>query len=78
MEGHGTLLLRAALVLYSMGLLNSLYSVVKHRRKLFKPALYAFLLGAALHGLSLASSGLELGRFPSSRCSRCARWRRSS
>lgn len=64
MEGHGTLLIRAALVLYSLGLLNSLYSVVKRRRKLFKPALYAFLLGAALHLASLALSSLDQGRFP--------------
>ena len=64
MESHGRLLLQAALVLYSLGLLDSLYSVVKQRRKLFKPALYAFLVGAALHLLSLASATLTLGRFP--------------
>lgn len=64
MESHGRLLLQAALVLYSLGLLDSLYSVVKQRRKLFKPALYAFLVGAALHLLSLASATLALGRFP--------------
>lgn len=64
MESHGGLLLQAALVLYSLGLLDSLYSVVRQRRKLFKPALYAFLFGAALHLLSLASATLALGRFP--------------
>jgi ABC-type uncharacterized transport system permease subunit len=64
MESHGTLLLQAALVLYSLGLLDSLYSVVKQRRKLFKPALYAFVAGATLHLLSLASNSLAQGRFP--------------
>lgn len=64
MDSHATVLLRAALVLYSLGLLDSLYSLVKQRRKLFKPALYAFALGATLHFLSLALSGRALGRFP--------------
>ncbi len=64
MEGHSEPLLRAALVLYSLGLLDSLYSVVKQRRKLFKPALYAFLLGAVLHAASLVSSTIDQGRFP--------------
>lgn len=64
MEGQSTLLLQVALVLYSLGLLDSLYSVVKQRRKLFRPALYAFVAGAILHGLGLAASSLELGRLP--------------
>ena len=64
MEGHSTLLLRIALGLYSFGLLDSLYSVVKQRRQLFRPALYAFVLGAILHALALAASSIEQGRFP--------------
>ena len=64
MASHDTLLLQAALVLYSLGLLDSLYSVVKQRRKLFKPALYAFVLGASLHLLSLAISSVSAGRLP--------------
>ncbi len=64
MEGYSAFLLRAALLLYSLGLLDSLYSVVKQRHKLFKPALYAFLLGAVLHGASLVVSSIDQGRFP--------------
>lgn len=64
MEGLATPLLRAAVVVYSLGLLDSFYSVVKQRRQLFRPALYAFVLGAILHGLALVTSSLELGRFP--------------
>lgn len=64
MDGHGTLLLRVALALYSFGLVDSLYSVVKQRRQLFRPALYAFVAGVILQGVALASVGLEQGRFP--------------
>lgn len=64
MEGQATFLLRAAVVLYSLGLLDSLYSVVRERRQLFRPALYAFVLGAVLHGIALGTSTVALGRFP--------------
>lgn len=64
MEGHSMLLLRAALVLYSLGLLDALVSVVRQRRKLFKPALYAFIVAAILHLLSLTLLSLDHGRVP--------------
>lgn len=58
------MLLQAALVLYSVGLVDSLYCVVRERRKLFRPALYAFILGAVVHLLSILTAGMALGRFP--------------
>ena len=64
MEAYRIPLFEAALVLYSLGLLDSLYSVVKQRRKLFRPALYAFVTGAILHFLSLTLDTLEGGRLP--------------
>ena len=64
MEGHAATFLRAAVVLYSLGLLDSLYSVLSRKRKLFKPAMYAFALGAVLHGCSLAAASYALGRAP--------------
>ncbi len=64
MEGLGAVLARAALALYSFGLLDSLYSVVRQKRRMFKPALYAFVVGAGLHGLALASASVDSGRFP--------------
>lgn len=64
MEAQSILLLRVALILYSLGLMDSLYSVVKQRRKLFKPALYAFVAGASLHLASLALAGSVHGRLP--------------
>lgn len=64
MQLNGVTLLRAALLLYSFGLLDSLVSVVRQQRRLFKPALYAFVGGAALHALSLAVESLDRGRLP--------------
>lgn len=64
MEQRGILLLRIALVLYSLGLMDSLYSVVKQRRQLFRPALYAFVAGGALHLAAVAHFALAQGRMP--------------
>ena len=64
MDTDGILLLRLALLLYSLGLLDSFYCVVKQRRKLFKPALYAFAAGAVLHMLALGSDAVVQGRLP--------------
>ena len=64
MDTYGITLLRAALVLYSLGLLDSLYTVVKQQRQLFRPALYAFVAGAVLHFLSLALDSWHSGRLP--------------
>ena len=64
MESIGAISLQSALLLYSFGLLDSLYCVAKQRRKLFRPALYAFVAGALLHLVSIAYSSVQLGRFP--------------
>ncbi len=64
MELNAGLLLKAALALYSVGLLDSLYAVVKPRHRLSKPALYAFVAATAVHFAALALESWEQGRFP--------------
>ena len=54
--------MHAALALYTVGLLDSLYAVVKPRRQLSRLAVYAFVVAAAAHFVSLAAESWEQGR----------------
>ncbi len=64
MEARSVVLLWIALVLYSLGLGHSFYSVVKQRQKIFRPALYAFGAGAGVHFASMVMLGVSQSRFP--------------
>lgn len=56
--------LRFALICYSAGLIYSFITVIRQRRKLFRPALAAFTVGAAVQLVSIVDAGLTLGRLP--------------
>jgi len=56
--------LRIALVLYSLGLLHAILTVVGRRQKLFRVALGAISLGAVFHLVALVEDGLAVGHFP--------------
>ena len=56
--------LRIALVLYSLGLLHAILTVVGRRQKIFRVALAAISLGAIFHLVALVEDGLALGHFP--------------
>jgi ABC-type transport system involved in cytochrome c biogenesis permease subunit len=56
--------LRFATLLYSVGLLHAILSIVRHKGTLFKPALGLFSAGALLHFVSLVESALAAGTFP--------------
>ncbi|HLA40914.1 MAG TPA: cytochrome c biogenesis protein CcsA, partial [Candidatus Glassbacteria bacterium] len=53
-----------ALVLYSLGLLHAILTVVGRRQKLFRVALGAISLGAVFHLVALVEDGLAVGHFP--------------
>jgi cytochrome c-type biogenesis protein CcsB len=56
--------LRIALVLYSLGLLHAVLTVVRRKQRIFRVALGAVSLGAVLHLVALVEDGLALGHFP--------------
>ncbi|MCC7174144.1 MAG: cytochrome c biogenesis protein CcsA [Bryobacterales bacterium] len=56
--------LRAAVVLYSAGLLHAILTVLRRRARLFQPALVAFVAGAMLHLVSLVEETFFLGSLP--------------
>jgi hypothetical protein len=56
--------LRIALVLYSLGLLHAILTVVGRRQRVFRAALAAISLGAVFHLVALVEDGLALGHFP--------------
>lgn len=64
MHQWSVLLLRAALVLYSLGLWHSLVTVVKRRQEMFKPALASISIGAVLHLVSITLYSISRDRFP--------------
>ncbi len=64
MDDLGTQLVRGAVILYSIGLLDALYCVVRQRRRMFKPPLYAFVMGASVHLVALVADTLANGRLP--------------
>lgn len=63
MVADGASLLRAALALYAVGLLDALYAVAKPRHQLSRLAVYAFVLGTGAHFCSLALESWAQGRF---------------
>lgn len=60
----GTIWLRVAAVLYSVGLLHAIVTVLSRRARLFRPALAACCVGAVLHMVSLVEDGLAFQQFP--------------
>ena len=56
-------LLRLALGLYSVGLLHSVFTVLRKRQTLFKPAVIATLLGFACHAASIVLRAYESQTF---------------
>lgn len=56
--------LRVAVVLYGVGLLHALVTVVRREATLFRPALVAFTLAVVLHGVSLIERWFAVGHLP--------------
>lgn len=56
--------LRVAAVLYSLGLLDAILTIVRRRERLFGIALAAFGLAAVFHLVSIAEQGMITGHFP--------------
>lgn len=56
--------LRMALVLYSLGLLHAILTVVGRRQKIFRVALGAISLGVVFHLVALVEDGLAMEHFP--------------
>ena len=56
-------LLRLALGLYSVGLLHSVFTILRKKQTLFKPAVVATLVGFACHAASIAINAYELQTF---------------
>jgi ABC-type uncharacterized transport system permease subunit len=56
--------LRVAAVLYSLGLLHAILTLIYKRQYLFRIALAAFSLAAVLHTVSVIEQGVFTGHFP--------------
>jgi cytochrome c-type biogenesis protein CcsB len=56
--------LRIALVLYSLGLLHAVLTVIRRKQRVFRVALGAVSVGAVLHLVALVEDGLAMGHFP--------------
>lgn len=63
MELNGAALLKVALALYAVGLIDAMYAVVKPRHRLSRLALYAFVVATGAHFSSLALESWAQGRF---------------
>lgn len=59
-----TLWLRVAAILYSLGLLHAILTVVRRRERLFRVAMAGFALGSVFHLVSIIEQGLIEGRCP--------------
>jgi ABC-type transport system involved in cytochrome c biogenesis permease subunit len=64
MAATSTLWLRVAALLYSLGLLHAVLTVVRRRERLFRVALGGFALGSVFHLVSIVEQGLAEGRCP--------------
>jgi len=53
--------LRVAACLYAVGLLHSMFAVVRHRQSLYPVALGAFRVGAVLHAVSIVELATAYG-----------------
>jgi cytochrome c-type biogenesis protein CcsB len=60
----GDFWLRIALVLYSLGLLHAVLTVVRRKQRIFRVALGAISLGVVFHLVALVEDGLAMGHFP--------------
>ena len=60
MHEWSVLLLRGALVLYSLGLWHSLVTVVKRRQEMFRTALLSISVGALVHLSSIVLYGISM------------------
>jgi ABC-type uncharacterized transport system permease subunit len=56
--------LRVAAVLYSVGLLHAIVTLVRRREQMFRPALGAFALAVVFHFVSIMEHGLAINRCP--------------
>jgi len=64
--------LRAAAVLYSIGLLHAILTVLRRRARLFRPALATFSVGAVLHMVSLVEDTVWMRSLPLHNFYECA------
>jgi ABC-type uncharacterized transport system permease subunit len=65
MHDSGAIWLRVAAVLYSLGLLHVLLTVINQRReRVFRAALTAFYTGTVIHAVSVVERALDVGRIP--------------
>ena len=60
----GVFWLRIAAVLYSVGLLHAILTLVRRRENLFRVALGAFSLGVVLHVVSIIDEGIAATHCP--------------
>jgi len=63
-ELRAVIWLRVALLLYSVGLLHAILTLVRRREHLFRVALGAFILGSVFHFVSIIEEGLTSDRCP--------------
>ena len=56
--------LRMAAILYALGLLHSILSVLRHKPSVFPMALGAFRIGAVLHGVAMVELAMAYGHLP--------------
>ena len=63
-ELRAVIWLRVALLLYSVGLLHAILTLVRRREHLFRVALGAFILGSVFHFVSIIEEGLTSNRCP--------------
>lgn len=64
MTGTGILWLRVATFLYAVGLLHSLWVLLRRKTELFQPALIAFCIGVVTHFIAVVELTMSTGRFP--------------
>ena len=73
MHEMSTLWLRTAVVLYSLGLLHVLLTVIHRRReRVFRVAMTAFYTGVVIHAVSIIEHTLATGHFPANDFFECA------
>src|SRR5215470_1781745 len=58
--------LRVAAGLYSLGLVDSILTIMRRRAGLFRTALGALTLAAVFHLVSIVEQGVTIGHFPAS------------
>jgi ABC-type uncharacterized transport system permease subunit len=64
MGDTGIFWLRAAACLYAIGLLHSMFSIVRRTQGLYGPALETFRVGVVLHAVALVEMAMAYGRLP--------------